>query len=42
MSLCVTFLGTSGAVPTTQRNTSGVFVRREGDLDGYDEWFRYV
>ena len=31
MSLCVTFLGTSGAVPTTQRNTSGVFVRREGD-----------
>jgi ribonuclease Z len=31
MSLCVTFLGTSGAVPTTQRNTSAVFVRREGD-----------
>ncbi len=31
MSLCVTFLGTSGAVPTTQRNTSGVFLRREGD-----------
>ena len=31
MSLCVTFLGTGGAVPTTQRNTSAVFVRREGD-----------
>ena len=27
----VTFLGTSGAVPTTERNTSGVFVNREGD-----------
>jgi len=27
----VTFLGTSGAVPTTQRNTSAVFVNREGD-----------
>lgn len=31
MSLCVTFLGTSGAVPTSSRNTSAVFVRREGD-----------
>jgi len=31
MSLRVTFLGTGGAVPTTQRNTSSVFVRREGD-----------
>jgi ribonuclease Z len=31
MSLRVTFLGTAGAVPTTQRNTSAVFVRREGD-----------
>ena len=31
MSLCVTFLGTSGAVPTTQRNTSAIFCRREGD-----------
>jgi ribonuclease Z len=31
MSLRVTFLGTSGAVPTTQRNTSSVFCRREGD-----------
>jgi len=27
----VTFLGTSGAVPTTQRNTSAVFVNRDGD-----------
>jgi ribonuclease Z len=27
----VTFLGTSGAVPTTQRNTSGLVVAREGD-----------
>jgi ribonuclease Z len=27
----VTFLGTSGAVPTTQRNTSAVLVEREGD-----------
>jgi ribonuclease Z len=27
----VTFLGTSGAVPTTQRNTSAVLVRREGE-----------
>jgi ribonuclease Z len=31
MSLRVTFLGTGGAVPTTQRNTSAVFCRREGD-----------
>ncbi len=31
MSLCVTFLGTGGAVPTTQRNTSSVFLRREGE-----------
>jgi len=31
MSLRVTFLGTSGAVPTTERNTSAVFVRREGE-----------
>ena len=36
MSLCVTFLGTSGAVPTTQRNTSAVFVRREGDRMLFD------
>ncbi|MFB6118865.1 ribonuclease Z [Halosegnis sp.] len=31
MTLSVTFLGTSGAVPTPARNTSAVFVRREGD-----------
>jgi ribonuclease Z len=31
MSLRVTFLGTAGAVPTTRRNTSSVFLRREGD-----------
>jgi len=32
----VTFLGTSGAVPTTQRNTSGLFVNREGDYLLFD------
>ncbi len=31
MSLRVTFLGTSGAVPTTERNTSALAVRREGE-----------
>ncbi|WP_255151003.1 ribonuclease Z [Halorarius halobius] len=31
MTLRVTFLGTGGAVPTTARNTSAVFVQREGD-----------
>ncbi|MDR9431216.1 MAG: ribonuclease Z [Natronomonas sp.] len=31
MSLRVTFLGTGGAVPTTRRNTSSIFLRREGD-----------
>lgn len=31
MTLRVTFLGTSGAIPTTGRNTSAVFVQREGD-----------
>ena len=31
MSLRVTFLGTSGAVPTTQRAPSGLLVNREGD-----------
>jgi len=31
MSLRVTFLGTSGAVPTTQRAPSAVLVNREGD-----------
>jgi ribonuclease Z len=32
----VTFLGTSGAVPTTQRNTSGVFCNRDGDYLLFD------
>lgn len=36
MSLRVTFLGTSGAVPTTRRNTSSVFLRREGDGHLFD------
>ncbi|MFT4947442.1 MAG: ribonuclease Z, partial [Natronomonas sp.] len=27
----VTFLGTSGAVPTTERNLSALLVEREGD-----------
>jgi ribonuclease Z len=36
MSLRVTFLGTSGAVPTTARNTSAVAVRREGDAFLWD------
>ncbi len=31
MSMRVTFLGTSGAVPTTQRNPSAILVNREGD-----------
>jgi len=31
MPLCVTFLGTAGAVPTTERNPSGIFVAREGE-----------
>jgi ribonuclease Z len=31
MSMRVTFLGTSGAVPTTERAPSAVFVNREGD-----------
>jgi ribonuclease Z len=31
MSLRVTFLGTSGAIPTTERNPAAVFVSREGD-----------
>jgi len=31
MSLRVTFLGTSGAIPTTERNPASVFVSREGD-----------
>ncbi|MFB6217991.1 MAG: ribonuclease Z, partial [Halobacteriaceae archaeon] len=31
MTLRVTFLGTGGAVPTTERNVPAVFVNREGD-----------
>ncbi|WIV66035.1 ribonuclease Z [Natrialbaceae archaeon AArc-T1-2] len=31
MPLRVTFLGTSGAVPTTERNPSAIYVAREGD-----------
>ena len=31
MPLRVTFLGTSGAVPTVERNTAGIFVSREGE-----------
>jgi len=31
MTLRVTFLGTAGAVPTTERNPSGVLLNREGD-----------
>jgi ribonuclease Z len=31
MSLRVTFLGTGGAVPTTERNPSAIMVNREGD-----------
>jgi len=36
MTLTVTFLGTSGAVPTTTRNPSSVFVKREGDAFLFD------
>lgn len=32
----VTFLGTSGAVPTTQRNPSGILLRREGERFLFD------
>jgi ribonuclease Z len=31
MALRVTFLGTSGAIPTTERNPSALFVSRDGD-----------
>ncbi|MEF8782384.1 MAG: ribonuclease Z [Haloarculaceae archaeon] len=31
MAMRVTFLGTSGAVPTTERNPSGLLVEREGE-----------
>jgi ribonuclease Z len=36
MSLRVTFLGTSGAVPTTERNPSAIFLRRDGDAMLFD------
>jgi len=36
MTLTVTFLGTSGAVPTTERNPSSLFVRRAGDAFLFD------
>lgn len=36
MSLRVTFLGTSGAVPTPQRNPISLHVRREGDAFLFD------
>jgi ribonuclease Z len=36
MSLCVTFLGTAGAVPTVRRNTSALMVRREGERLRFD------
>jgi ribonuclease Z len=32
----VTFLGTSGAIPTTERNTSALMVRREGERFLFD------
>jgi ribonuclease Z len=31
MTLRVTFLGTSGAVPTARRNPSGIYINREGE-----------
>ncbi|WP_247730975.1 ribonuclease Z [Halovivax limisalsi] len=36
MSLCVTFLGTSGAVPTVDRNPSSIAVAREGESFLFD------
>ena len=36
MTLSVTFLGTSGAVPTVDRNPSSLHVRREGDAFLFD------
>ncbi|MFB6077915.1 MAG: ribonuclease Z [Halarchaeum sp.] len=36
MTLSVTFLGTSGAVPTVERNTSALHVRRDGDAFLFD------
>ncbi len=32
----ITFLGTAGAVPTTERNPSGIFLNREGDCFLFD------
>lgn len=32
----LTFLGTSGAVPTTERNPSGIFLRRDGERFLFD------
>lgn len=36
MTLRVTFLGTSAAIPTTSRNPSAIFVNREGDQFLFD------
>ncbi|MBP2250187.1 ribonuclease Z [Halarchaeum solikamskense] len=36
MTLSATFLGTSGAVPTVERNTSALHVRREGEAFLFD------
>ncbi|MFC7214732.1 ribonuclease Z [Saliphagus sp. GCM10025334] len=36
MTLCVTYLGTSGAIPTTSRNPSSLFVAREGEQFLFD------
>ncbi|GAA0295001.1 ribonuclease Z [Halarchaeum salinum] len=36
MTLSATFLGTSGAVPTVERNTSALHLRREGDAFLFD------
>ncbi|WP_435100864.1 ribonuclease Z [Halarchaeum sp. P4] len=36
MTLSATFLGTSGAVPTVDRNPSSIYVRREGDAFLFD------
>ncbi|WP_248516716.1 ribonuclease Z [Salinarchaeum laminariae] len=36
MTLRVTFLGTGGAVPTTERNPSSILVNREGDRHLFD------
>ena len=36
MTLRVTFLGTAAAVPTTERNPSGIFINRDGDCLLFD------